>query len=510
MADPSNYGVAKSLFAAIEGAESMTEQELLAAMQKRIDEHNALPLECRKALTDKAFEKTPQTVELPFGHIPPPEADVAAVAAGAALPAKVQALRDYLGPTGKLLTTKGNLKLADGRGLVDILDTGDEFDPKIGDRTFKTHSTADLRQLMYFIAVAQESGAVRIAGNRLLPVKAWSRKSPIDRAAKLFQTIIEFGVLSMMTGRVSFYAELHGLLDDGVVHWLADLMAPGARSEFDDIVELNARVVLDQFEVDEIDYYLSDGGLAGDLGRILEMLEMAGAIEWTGREESRSRWGRRLWSGGTVAVTAFGRDILPNYLSAAGIVLRTAANLADVDLPDLLAVMDTQPAEQHSAMLATWKPSLPASERAGLVAALAADSNDARTRLVGLRLLGMFDADVAEPYMRQLLDTPAAGHAAIWLLDRGLADGDTVGGFVTPAIMVDILSQLADHPDVLCETFLGGHDPQRMLDFFWRHPAPETATVLDVLGRHLPDRGLAKQARRAAIKHRSWMANGSR
>jgi len=119
----------------------------------------------------------------------------------------------------------------------------------------------------------------------------------------------------------------------------------------------------------------------------------------------------------------------------------------------------------------------------------------------------MFDTAVAEPYMRQLLDSAAAGHAAIWLLDHGLADGDTVGGFITPAIMVDILSQLIDHPNVLCEQFLGGHDPDRMLEFFWRHPAPETAAVLDALGRHLPDRALAKQARKAAIKHRSWMAN---
>ena len=71
--------------------------------------------------------------------------------------------------------------------------------------------------------------------------------------------------------------------------------------------------------------------------------------------------------------------------------------------------------------------------------------NDAGTRLVGMHLLGMFDTDVAEPFMRQLLDTSAAGHAAIWLLDHGLADGDTVGRFITPAIMVDILSQLVDH-----------------------------------------------------------------
>jgi len=76
--------------------------------------------------------------------------------------------------------------------------------------------------------------------------------------------------------------------------------------------------------------------------------------------------------------------------------------------------------------------------------------------------------------------------------------------------MVDILSQLIDHPDVLCEQFLSGHDPHRMLEFFWRHRAPETAAVLGVLGRHLPDPTLAKQACRTLIKHRSWLANENR
>ena len=48
MAEPSNYGMAKSLFAGIEGAESMTQEELSAALQRRIDEHNALPPEQRR------------------------------------------------------------------------------------------------------------------------------------------------------------------------------------------------------------------------------------------------------------------------------------------------------------------------------------------------------------------------------------------------------------------------------------------------------------------------------
>lgn len=40
--------------------------------------------------------------------------------AAAALPAKVEALRNYLGEAGKPLTATGNLKLADGRALVEL------------------------------------------------------------------------------------------------------------------------------------------------------------------------------------------------------------------------------------------------------------------------------------------------------------------------------------------------------------------------------------------------------
>lgn len=507
MADPTNYGMAKSLFAGIEGTEAMTQEELSAALQRRVDEHNALPIEQRRAATDQFFQP-PAPIELPFLHIPPSEDEVAAAVAAAALPTKVQELRDYLGEKGKLLTAKGNLKLADGRALVDLLDTGDELDPDYGGTTFKTQSTQSLRQLMYLVTVAETSGAVRNAGNRVAPVKAWAKKSRVAQATKLFQTVVEFGVLSMMGGRVPFFDDVHGLLDDGVVHWLAGLIAPGARADFDDIVQLNKDVVGSQFRGEDADYYLSSDSFAKDISRIVEMLDMAGVVEWSDRQEALTTWRQRFWTGGTVSMTAFGRHVLPELLPAAGLVLRTAADLTEADLPELIAAMDTAPEQHHSAMLAAWKPTLAVAERAAIVAALITDAPGAQTRLIGLRLLGMFDADVAEPHMRQLLDTAAAGHAAIWLLDHGLADGDTVGGFITPAVLADILSLLVDDPEILCEQFLRSQDPDGMLEFFWRHPAPEMASVLDVLGRHLPDRGLAKQARKAAIKHRSWMANG--
>ena len=511
MADPANFGMAKSLFAGISGMEAMTQEELTAALQQRMDEHNALPLDQRRAATDQFFEPPMiETVELPFLYVPPSPADVEAAAARAVLPAKVQALRDYLGDTGKVLTATGNLKLADGRALVDLLDTGDEIDPKIGEKTFKTQSTAELRRLAYLVEIALEAGAVRRVNERLVPVKRWAKKSPVQQATELFQTVVELGVLSEMGAGMSFYDDLHNLLDEGVVHWLAALLAPEARVDFDDIVELNRSVVEYQYSASAVEYYLSGDSPSRDVGRTMEILAMTGAVEWSGHRESVSEWGRPYSIGGTLALTALGRHALPDLLADAGLSLRSAADLADADLDELIAAMGQVPPQQHSDMLAAWQPPMPESERAGTVAAMISGAEDARTRLIGMRLLSLFDADVAEPHMRQLLDTDAAGHAAIWLLENGRADPDTVGGFVTPAVMVDILSELIDEPEVLCEQFLVAHDPEAMLEFFWRHRAPETAGVLDVLGRHLPDRALAKLARQAAIRHRSWTANQGR
>jgi hypothetical protein len=64
-----------------------------------------------------------------------------------------------------------------------------------------------------------------------------------------------------------------------------------------------------------------------------------------------------------------------------------------------------------------------------------------------------------------------------------------------------------DDPEELCGLFANMSEPLQLREGMWRHPAAETAVVLDALGRHLPDRALAKAARKAAVRHRSWRAN---
>src|SRR6266540_7570128 len=89
------------------------------------------------------------------------EADLAAAAASARVLQQVTALAGWVGG-GRKLTQTGQLTMADGRHLVGLLDTGDEIDPVIGERVFRTRSSADLPVLAIVVAWAKAAGLVRV------------------------------------------------------------------------------------------------------------------------------------------------------------------------------------------------------------------------------------------------------------------------------------------------------------------------------------------------------------
>ena len=81
--------------------------------------------------------------------------------------------------------------------------------------------------------------------------------------------------------------------------------------------------------------------------------------------------------------------------------------------------------------------------------------------------------------------------------------------FLSIGPLVDILATLLDDPQELALLFSEAQERADgdLIDDMWRHDQPETALVLDALGRHLPDKKRAKAARKAAMQHRSWRAN---
>jgi hypothetical protein len=168
------------------------------------------------------------------------------------------------------------------------------------------------------------------------------------------------------------------------------------------------------------------------------------------------------------------------------------------------------PDEQRQAVVDTWQPGLDIQDRVGQIVDVIGSADDALLRLKGFAVLELFDDTTVGPAVRALLDGPAGGQAALYLMSRGLADEAEVGHLVNIRVFVDVLAASLDDPDELCEMFSEAPqaaDQYNALEQMVRHPSAQTAAVLDALGQNLPDKKLAKAARKAAMRHRSWMAN---
>ena len=498
-------------------AQGVSEAKLNAELERRIAAYQALPSDEREALVvealvDEAFDDEPEVepIELPFVYIPPPPAEVEAAAAAAPLLGKIEALREYLGESGKPLTERGNVKLVDGRALIELLDTGDQLEMEFDDHTYRKNTTERLPGLKSIVNIAKEAGAVRVHNRRLVPVKSWSRRSPTERATATYRAIIALGALGSRGGTYELFDTVDDVLDGGTVHWLAGLLDPDVEADFDRIVAAAEPVLRGEVEPYWPQWSENVEGMAQrGISRIFETLEAAGVAEWV--NSGHSTLGSSTFpTGGTIRLTALGRHVVPDDLANAGYVLRRVDDLADATASELIDALDVVPDEQAQAVVDMWQPRLDARDRVGQIVDVVGSAGDATLRLKGFAVLELFDDAAVGPAVRRLLDGPAAGQAALYLMSRGLADEAEVGGFINIGVFVDVLAANLDDPDELCEMFSEAPqaaDQYNALEQMVRHPAPETQLVLDVLGQHLPDKKLAKAARKAAMRHRSWMAN---
>ena len=221
--------------------------------------------------------------------------DIAAAAAKSEVIRQVVELVSWVGE-GRPLTGTGALRLADARVLVERLGTGDVIDPAIGDRTFKTRSSAELLGLRLIVEWAKAARLVREVRGRLVPVR--KNAGLLDRPAELwtalFATFGRLGPAFLPTGwgesllRAEFDAGSTAILSalhlaDGPVH-RATLCALAW-----DVV--TARYVLDDATAQQLDTArrMNDR----DVRRGLEALAMLGAVTLTET---------------TAELTALGRD----------------------------------------------------------------------------------------------------------------------------------------------------------------------------------------------------------
>ena len=179
MGDPSNFGMAKSLFttalpggrvnpladigAMMQAGVDGDSPEFEAMLQERMDAFNAMPMEDRKAITDRspsAVAPTLPRIRIPVVDIPPLIEDVERSAADSRLLQMVDALIDYVGTKGIAVTSAGNLRLADAKELVGLLGTDDVVERRLpwNDEIEPVRTSTDLKQLTVVFDVAEGAG----------------------------------------------------------------------------------------------------------------------------------------------------------------------------------------------------------------------------------------------------------------------------------------------------------------------------------------------------------------
>lgn len=132
------------------------------------------------------------TVASGNGHRRSPER-LATLASETAAYRRLRRLIEYVGD-GRRLTDKGNLALADGKALVEILETGDVFDRRIGDRVFYTKSTVELTGVDLLFRVALKAGFVRRYKGRVVRTrKAEVIEEPVEALYRAWCALLEVG-----------------------------------------------------------------------------------------------------------------------------------------------------------------------------------------------------------------------------------------------------------------------------------------------------------------------------
>lgn len=203
LADESRFGLAKfwtmrAMAAGVDPTDRMAMERFTAEAdvdQDTLDRIIARHLQDGGGLGERMPPQLP--VHLPSG------AELAAAVAKSPLPHQVGTLVAWVGTAGRRLTDKGALKLADARELVGLLGTDDQFDPVIGDQTFRTKSSSELAGLMLVVELAKKIRLLRVRDNRLVRVAKNQRLLEDQEALwnRLFATVLEEPDVVLPTNR---------------------------------------------------------------------------------------------------------------------------------------------------------------------------------------------------------------------------------------------------------------------------------------------------------------------
>lgn len=224
-------------------------------------------------------------------------------------------------------------------------------------------------------------------------------------------------------------------------------------------------------------------------------------------EEEVSRYGM-------VRLTPLGTFGVRERLLESGVAAPAVGDLADKDASVLLRALVDYPESAAYDEAERWlagRDRLTAA-RELLAAARGAQRDSPARRLACQQTLSRLGSE-AEPALREVLDDrELGGLARVWLVERAAADVPPPDQEMVFWLTIDTLAaqlDVDDDPDLLRDLvrdLVARHDG--FFDAAWRVDHPATPDVLEAMGRLHPDRGTAKEARKAAFKARSASQGG--
>ncbi|MGH3775224.1 MAG: hypothetical protein ACRDRR_05715 [Pseudonocardiaceae bacterium] len=507
MADPANYGLAKGLFAGAGGLEpgmlesgmDVDDDALAAVMQQMND------------LAPDGIDDVPILTVGPATLPEPPQR----AASAAAAPALVQMhkLWQFCAAPGRPLTQKGNLRLADVRHLVDALGTGDVPDVEIGDYRRTLRSIEDLPNLSWLVELAVEARVLRRYRGRLVAVARWRELSSVEAIDRLVDTAVEAGLSGALSPYLSGIETVQELVDEGVGRLLAELIdwrAAGKPLPIEELTELMVEGVVRSF-TGLNDFHL--GFVREWVRSQLDRLAALGVVTLRDVQHIPSQWGATVAQGGIAELTPAGVPVAIRLAEELGIIVLTRLDPATSTARDVVGLIEHLEPEAWLADTAAWVAHRGAEAAARQIVGVL---NDAATSApVVLAVLTQLDGLVGEhaiPAITAMLDGPHDSFAVQLLTSAGALDPAEVGPDRLLRAGIDLMVVTYDvgGPEDLLATLAAGDcgpdEQAALLEHFWRTEHPRVAELLEVIGEHHPDKRVAKSARKALLRHRSFIA----
>lgn len=251
----------------------------------------------------------------PAGVLPavdqPPGEELAAAAADNPVLGRIAAFVAWVGG-GRKLTTTGNLTLADGRELIDVLATDDRIDEAIGDRVFKTKSTVELRGVDRAYRVARSAAFVKVRKGVLSVTRRGQAlgDDPLADWHDALAGLLKLGVLGHRYAHATMIDPYwKDLVDEQVPGVLAYLLLTGRPMAIDELAGRLWSLVEASFDIDDLDdqqYARHRDHLAEDVRRICAVLAELGAVTVEGVETVTTLHGIPREHGGWVRLTPLG------------------------------------------------------------------------------------------------------------------------------------------------------------------------------------------------------------